>query len=218
MPEKLSDVCPDAEVVFWGLGSRFLKERPALSVLAMECIASWSAVEDFLLHMYARLMEENSLAFETYLKFDIQTAKSQAILTAAESRLKNHPKKLSVLKAILRIAKTNQKMRDKIAHNTWGICHELPNALLLLDPRARYPKKEPGHIDKSCIYVYREVDFENIIKANDRLCYFGFEFGYVLNDVIIGRPRSIEESDKEGRIFSALLAEPEIQEKLDHQA
>lgn len=203
MPQPLSKVVPNANVLIGNAGDRPLARHPELAVLAIEALASWSNVENFLLHLFIQLFGgQGSLAADIYLDFDNQNAKSRAIATAAKTLDKNKQK---LLQAILDLAKTNQILRDKLAHHTWGDSSDLPDALLLVDPKATI-----NDLDRENIFVYRRIDFENMINANDRLCGFGLRLKFILTDHVANRG---------GKLYDQLCAEPEIRDRLNlHKA
>jgi hypothetical protein len=102
-----------------------------------------------------------------------------------------------LIHAVVAISRTNQKSRDKLAHHVWGICTQLPDALLLADYRAM-GKEE---VDYDNIYVYRANDFEAIIADNVKLCQFGRRLIRLLN--------SRDQRDRD-RIYERLANEPMI--------
>jgi len=170
-------------------------------MLAMEAIATWSNVESFMLGLFVELLGGgNSLATEVFLSLDGQAAKSAAINAAATSVLKDRDAELRVLRAIIAIAKTNEKDRNKLAHWTWGDSPDLPDALLLIDPRTTVHE-----LDRSDVYVYKAQDFKGIAEANNRLCGYGLRFRFILG----GHP-----ANHEGRLLAKLQAEQEIQQRL----
>jgi hypothetical protein len=59
-----------------------------------------------------------------------------------------------------------------LVHWTWGHSLNLPDALLLANPKSLLE----GTLDKNEVFVYREQDFQTIIEANDRLSPFWDEF------------------------------------------
>jgi hypothetical protein len=147
---------------------------------------------------------DTALAAKIYLSLKIQTAKSQAI----EAALSFKDKKIQdLIKTVIRIANTNKGIRDKLAHHIWGISPHpnLQDALLLADPKALIK----DDIDRNDVFVYRENDFINIIKANDRLCGFGLELRFILRAHVANR---------EGQLYDKLCSEPEIREILDRLA
>lgn len=205
MPQPLSSFPKTGAVMLAAINDRPLSRHPELAVLAMEAIASWSMVESFMLNLFIELMGgPKALAAEMYLAFDIQSAKTKAILVAANSKFKDEPQKLALLTALLGLGKTNQKHRDKLAHHVWGYWSAMPDALLLVDPKDCLMGSD---FDDSKVFVYRAPDFKGIIEANHRLAAFGFDFIVVLRD-----------QDRAPQVFDQLCKEPEIQERLNRQA
>jgi hypothetical protein len=206
MPQPLSRVQPDASIILGNAGHRPLAERPTLGILAMEAINSWSNVELFLLNLYMRLCGgDTALAAKIYLSLEIQTAKT-AVIRAAVTSLPEQ-KIQDLIMAVIRIADTNRRHRDKLAHHIWGISphSKLLDALLLADPKALIK----DDIDRSQVFVYRENDFINIIEANDRLCGYGLSISFILDG---------HTANANGRLFDELCNEHEIQEKLNPPA
>lgn len=140
-----------------------------------------------------------------FLSLEVQSAKTSAVLAAANSVLIDKPQQIELLKAILAIAKTKEKSRNKLAHWIWGDSPDFPDALLLANP-----KIISAHgIDRSQIFVYKKEDFTSIIQANDRLCGFGLRFNFILKS---------HPANRDDSLFHELSAEPEIQERLNRQA
>ena len=201
MPQPLSRVAPDASIALGIAADRPLAKHANLALLAIEAIASWSNVESFMLHLFIELFGgQGSLAADVFLALDGQAAKSAAIDAAANSVLSDRPDELKVLRAIMAIAKTNEKDRNKLAHWTWGESPDLPDALLLVSPRAYL-----GNLDRSDVYVYKEGDFTRIVLANDRLCGYGL----LLRFVIQGHA-----GNRDGSMLAQLKGKAEIQERL----
>lgn len=205
MPQPLFRMNPNASVTIGNAGDRPLTRHPELAVLALEAIASWSNVEAFMLRLFIQLLGGNeSLAASVYLALDGQSAKTAAIRAAAAKALETKQAELGVLEAILAIAKTNEKDRNKLAHWTWGDSSTIPDAVLLVDPRATI-----AELDLTEIFVYKAQDFQGIIQANDRLCGFGLRLKFVLSGHVANR---------DGQLLAQLSAEPEIAERLARQA
>jgi len=201
MPQPLSRVLPKASVIIGNAGDRPLLRHPDLAVLAIEAIASWSNVESFMLNMFTQLFGgHESLATDIYLSLENQSAKTAAINAAANNVLMEKPEELAVLRAIIAIAKSNEKSRNKLAHWTWGDSPNIADGVLLLNP-----KSSIGELDKSGIYVYKEADFTSIIEANDRLCGYGLQFNFILNNHVANR---------EGKLLIQLQETQEIKERL----
>lgn len=205
MPEPLSLVAPKAEVMLGNAGDRPIERHPFLAAVALEAIASWSNVEAFLLRLFLHLLGGNqSLASSVYLSLEGQSAKIAAIRAAAKGALSDKAEELAALNAILAIAKTNEKDRNKLAHWSWGDSSDLPDALLLFDPRF-----DVDQLDYKFVYVYREADFRAIVAANDQLCKFCQDLKFVLQG---------HETSRDGRLLRQLLAAPKVAERIAHQA
>ncbi len=205
MPQPLSRINPNAGVVIGNAGDRPLSRHPELAVLALEAIASWSNVEAFMLRLFIQLLGGNeSLAASVYLALEGQSAKTATIRAAAEKALEARPAERGVLEAVLGIAKSNERDRNKLAHWTWGDSPAIPDAVLLVDPRATL-----AELDRSEVFVYRAQNFQSITRANDRLCGFGLQLKFVLAGHV---------ADRDGRLLARLSAEPEIAERIERQA
>jgi hypothetical protein len=180
MPQPISGVLPNREfsIVRGGTGEGFallpdcinignvmdltMRRHPHLAILVSESIASWTNVESFMLQLFVELMGGHAdKAATVFLALETQSAKTQAINAIIPSLPEEQS---NVLRAILAIAKTNQKSRDKLAHWIWGYCTSLPTALLLLNPKVAVR----DDLDLSDVYVYFERDFVDIIQANNR--------------------------------------------------
>jgi hypothetical protein len=145
VPQPLSRMMPNAGIILGNAGDRPLARHPELAVLAIEAIASWSNVEAFMLRLFMQLLGGNeSLAASVFLALENQASKTAAISAAAATALRERPAELNVLRAILSITKTNEKDRNKLAHGTWGDSPNIPDAVLLVNPRASL-----GELDRS---------------------------------------------------------------------
>lgn len=175
--------------------------------MAMEGIASWSNVENFLLGLYLELLGgAGERAAIAYLAIETQSAKTQAIRAVAQATLE--AKHFNLLVAVLAVAKTAQKSRDKLAHHIWGYSPELPDALLLIDPKSLARRAKPRDMSED-VMVYREHDFSEVIKLNNRICEWGLTLNFIISDHVANR---------DGRLYDELCAEPEVRERLDRQA
>lgn len=204
MPNPISLVRPNASIIIANAGGRILSQRPQLAVLVAEAINSWCNVEAFLLRLFVQLFGgNNSLAARIYLSFEIQSAKTAALAEAVKSI--PDPALQGLMRAVIAISKTNQKHRNKLVHHVWGISPELSDALLLADPKISLTE---GNINRDDIFVYTADDLNNIIEANDRLCGFGTELLFILND---------HPANRGNRLFLRLCEQPEIRERLARQ-
>jgi hypothetical protein len=109
-----------------------------------------------------------------------------------------------LLQAILRVAKIGQSGRDKLAHWIWGYSPQIPDAFLLANPRDTV-----SGITNETVYVYKQRDFDDIIKLNDRLCGYGLQFLFILRKHV---------ANEDDALYHELCAEPDLQDKLSRQA
>lgn len=169
----------------------------------MECIASWSNVEASMMQIFVELAGGSAAAATAiYLAFENASAKTTVIETLARRNLPTDER--SILTAMLKIAKSQQSERDKLAHWLWGYSEELPDALILVDPRelAKHRETQEALISlRSKYYVYTESDFSKQKAANDRLRGYAQTLLFILRDFPAGR--KVEQ-------VAALLAEPEV--------
>ena len=203
MPQPLSNFPNPGFAVYGNVGDYPLHKQPELALLAAEVIASWSIVESFHLNLFMTLLGgPGEKAADIYLALGARSAKSDAIKAAANSLPQAHK---DILMAIQRLSKSRQSDRDKIAHGIWGSCSGIPDALLLVSPRDNIL-----HFgDKSKIFVYRENEFKQMIKANERLAVYGATLQSILSGHVANR---------DDRLFDELSAEPEIRDILNHPA
>jgi hypothetical protein len=168
-----------------------------------QVMASWSHAEASLLHLFVTLMGgKDEIAADVFLALESQSAKTSAISAAAKRRPEPEQE---LLRAILAIAKGNQKRRDAIAHGAWGFSADLPDALLLSDTRT----VARGRHGFEGTYVYTRADFESLMNSNYKLASFGRILEWIMMDHVANR---------EGKLYAELCAEPEIQEKLNRPA
>jgi hypothetical protein len=207
MPQRLSDVKPEARFSIANAGRRPLAARPKLAVLVSEAIASWSNVESFMLRLFIELVGgRKSTAADMFLALETGGPKKAAIGAAAKSRLSDEH--LELLRAIMAVADTNEKERNKLAHWAWGESDDIPDGLLLLDPKSLVTMEFDSEFAKRLsekIYVYKQRDLESQIAANDRLCGYGLRLQFIITGHV---------ANQDGELFQKLLAEPEIQDRL----
>jgi hypothetical protein len=208
MPQPLSRVKSDASYSLANTGDYPMRGKDALGRLAMEAIMSWSNVELFMLQMYVSLAGgKESDAAAVFLALENNSAKTTVISTLIERRgLKSQY--VALFRAIIKLVKEKQKNRDKLAHWVWGNSPQLPDALLLANPRVLVKNDFGlnGEDVKSSIFVYREQEFQQIIADNENLAQMCFHFKWIIDGHI---------SNSDDSIYHKLCIEPEIQEILN---
>ena len=201
MPQPLSLVAPYANVEIGNVGFGTIARRPDLAVLSMAAIAAWAHVESFMLRAYVELAGGSDAdAAAVYLALEGAGPKTKVIAVLAERKLS--AAHLALLRAILKVAKSGQKERDKLAHWIWGTSEELPEALLLADPR------NLTH-ESGSILVYKKEDFASMHMRFERIASWGQTFGFILS----GHP-----ANRDGQLYEQLCREPEIAEILNRHA
>jgi hypothetical protein len=149
-------------------------------------MASWSLVEMAKSELFLRLLSTNHQdGFALFVGMESTRAKNNAILTLALSSLDKDDYLL--VKGLLKLIETRQKIRDKLGHWLWGISEELPDVLILTDPNtvvktnassyAQYLAAgvvSPFKIPRDKIFVYRAED----LRADD------FEFHSLIQIII----------------------------------
>lgn len=189
MPNPLSRI-PGS----WGhielgeVGAGTLASRPALAVAAMECIATWSHVENFMLDFYADLaggVRTDAAA----VFFAVEGTGPKRAIVAALAERKLDPDRLKLFVVLTKLAKAGQKERDRLAHHIWGTADNLPDALLLADPR------NASH-SPNTILVYTQRDFDAIRRQFERLATLYFNFRLIARG-----------QDQPHEIFESLSAE-----------
>jgi hypothetical protein len=203
MPQPISAVRPNANIIIGNNADPTpFSQRPQLAPLAIEGIASWSTVESFMLRLYVTMCggpEDKAAAI--FLSLESQSPKSAAIQAVAKFFPADQQ---ALLRAILAISKTRQKHRDKLAHWVWGTSRELPDALLLVNPRTTIWDQ----INRDDVFVYTSQDFNEIINANRRLAGHISLFRMIISGHLANR---------NNELYDELCAVPEIREKLDRR-
>jgi hypothetical protein len=171
-PQPISKIAPKARISF---NPYWFLERPEVAAGIGQCIMRWATVETQVSHIFTVLAGLNSEAgVELYNAFGGASLKDNSIKVLARSRLE--PSDCKIIEALLKVVQSHQKIRDKIAHWYWGMSDDIPDGLILIDPKyllARHARfldfRKKGQvplfsIDLEKIYVYRVSDLE--VDAN----------------------------------------------------
>lgn len=130
-PQPLSRVKPDAYVK-WDAAA--LAERPPLAVWVARTIAAWSQIEARLGNVLTGMLSADAVPVAAmYARIDSAAARSAALEGAAPAALKQEDQGLFL--ATLRVLRRLGRTRNEFAHWIWGHSDQLPDALLLLDPK-----------------------------------------------------------------------------------
>jgi hypothetical protein len=153
-------------------------ERPALAKWALLIIEMWSHIDSLILKIGANCLQGDTVTvISTLQAVDSPLAQRAAIITAARCVLS--PEDALVFEAVLHSTNASRNTRHKFSHHLWGHSDELPDALLLVDPRdvnlahartvigrrkkgfpVSFPFTENDKLDRSKISVWMSKDFD----------------------------------------------------------
>jgi hypothetical protein len=130
--QPISKLKPD---ITYRLHFDSLDSRPAVAQAIAECIATWSRVEWSYGSLFLSLLQVNEAkGAELYVSLESAKSKQSAIMALAVGNL--HEQKVEMLRRLISYTKSQQKSRDKIAHWIWGISDQLPDSMILCDPKS----------------------------------------------------------------------------------
>jgi hypothetical protein len=111
-----------------------ITERPEAAAWLAQCIANWSRVESAIGNLFVNLLGTNlSAGAALYNDMGSAVAKDKALASVALASLS--PEEFTLLEALLKLKKSLQSTRDRLAHWHLGTCDELSDSLVLVDPR-----------------------------------------------------------------------------------
>lgn len=130
-PQPLSRVRPGVKITS---GVDCFKRRPEIAVLVAECLHAWSWVELQTAQLYVSMCRGNhERAAEYFCALESSKAKNDAIRVLALNSLSERD--FEIVSALLRYIKSQQSIRDRMAHWIWNISDELPNDVFFLIQR-----------------------------------------------------------------------------------
>ena len=133
-PQPLSKICPLASVLF---DPGALLERPALAVFPMTVIARWADIDKSLAELLLLMLKSPNLSvgMAMFQALNSGEAKRAALLAAAAEALEQNVDDHNLFRAVLNAISASRNRRNHFAHHLWGVARELPDALLLADPK-----------------------------------------------------------------------------------
>lgn len=185
MPQPLNKVAPNSGVI---IDHDAMAQRPELAGLVAQTISAWSLTELMLGNFLAKMLGTSAQkGIAMYSAIDAFQPQMRALDAAASTFFDGEDRRLyeTTMRVIRRAART----RHAFAHNIWGVSHQLPDALLLVEPDVIWawtaeclewgirvhsdstliPKAPtPPDFDNSKVLVYRRVDFEEAIARTRR--------------------------------------------------
>jgi hypothetical protein len=174
-PQPLSRVRPLAIVM---ATPEAVTLRPKLAPFIAEIIARWADIEANIGTILTYILRAEA-APSVAMLHAVRSSSAQMDMILAAGWAKLFDPELEMFEAVIQLARTASKKRNTIAHHVWAYSHDLPNALLLIDPEAysdmfvelqrTFGSEEPTagwfplDNDKSRTLVYRKNDFLEII-------------------------------------------------------
>lgn len=223
-PQPLSNIKRDATVEIPPVD---LTKRPGGALWIASCISAWSAVEFHLgLMMIAFLGKAASPTVAIYVDLIAFRTRIEALIAAAKNTLSDEY--YEIFEALISFTRVAAKKRDKLAHHLWTYSCDLPDALLLIDPRDLLPEFTNGiakaiegkaakeyfftekdiKIDYNLIYVYKMQDFAELYA----------EFVSISNYHTKFVKATLGKNNSQGRkLFFELSHEPRILEYVSRQ-
>ncbi len=200
-----------------------MRQRPELAALVAEAIGCWSDVQ-FRLAVLLSALTGAAADQCAAMFFALTGSASQTAALDGAGQMNLPEDELALFNAVLMVARACEKERNKLAHWTWGHSAELPDALLLIDPkhwarkvtRVRVKTRRPGMItaedftiDRREVLVYRKADLKRIIRNTNRADALIAQL-----DGLLMRERHWPTREP---IYRQLCNEPEIREALSRQ-
>lgn len=130
MPTKISD-----DIISFNIDATdAAAKRPILALEAARIFAKWANVEFALASMTAVLFgNESALNLLDELKSNQQ--KISAIKKESQRKIE-HEETQKLITRVFRLVEKSAAPRNKLAHCMWGTLPEIPNALLLCEPKS----------------------------------------------------------------------------------
>lgn len=180
MPQPLSEVSQNGKLTF---GAGALRTSPFAGDVAY-VIALWAHTDGDIASILSRMLKADiAVGTAMYLALISSNGQKAALRAAAKEALPAWQEIL--LRAIGSVVEPWRDQRNRFAHNVWGICPDVPNAILLTHPktivnhnvshRQRVMELPDGRgvirprpIDDTQIMVYRKADFKQAIENAER--------------------------------------------------
>jgi hypothetical protein len=130
MPQPINKILPNPHVI---LDTDVLEDKPELAILVVKIFAVWANLERRLSVLLVHLLGADEVhAHAIFSILETQGLQTAALEAAAESALS--PDDLEIFYAALSVTNSAQKIRNRLAHWSWGRCVERPELLVLADP------------------------------------------------------------------------------------
>lgn len=157
MPQPLSRVSRNAS---FRHNPAVLDDKPELARHVSRIFAHWGLIEYRLSLLLVRVLGADAApAIAMFSTLTAQHLQLGALEAAAKAALTEH--EFEVFSAMMRVTDMVAITRHQLAHWIWGSCNELPDALLLADPRTAKER------DREFLLVLERYDKDgiNVLEA-----------------------------------------------------
>ncbi len=198
--------------------------RPDLAASAMKGIALWAEIESLQVMIMTNMLGTQSrLALDMYSALIGTAAQNAALNALARSTL--HKTLYNVFELITSVAGSFGRDRHKLAHCTWAVSPDLPDALLLITQKARldyeihvleWEQDMTGRgqsstpfpeISRREIFIYRQREFDEINERLHRLAEMHQKFNRLV------RNQNVQQPGVSFGLLRQLLSSPELRSK-----
>ena len=208
MPQPLSRVHPKVTSVMWT--SDALASKPEMAEFVASIISLSTEIDHELKLLMARMLgAKQRAALAIYSLLETHRLERAALRAAAKATLTCD--EFRIFDAVMSGARSAQSERHRLAHWHWGLCHDLPDALLLTDPKYLQMIRTKQHLtfraapgtftleevddawnfDYSKILVYRSDDLERAKRDLIESRIIFAEFDIFLNPSLT--PQDVEQ-------------------------
>ncbi len=222
-PQPLSKVNPSASVNFL---SDTLLQHPHHASLIMRVVTIWSNADALLSQTAARFLDADyAVVMAMFQALASAEARRDALLAAANERLSKDD--YNLFRAVLRVVRPSRQRRNDFVHHLWGTSAELPDAMLLAEPKvviqqpltrlaidtrnaiAGKPRSlNILEVDKAQVFVYREKDLVEDGDIADQAWGYIFDLYFFLGFLMLESPSPLPDTMRD-----ELLSQPPIQQQ-----
>lgn len=136
-PQPIDKVSSKAEFI---LTTEALVDRPMLSNIVTQIFALWTVAEQEFQVLFSRMVGPDERVSEAvFSALQSEGIQRSAMTAAAKVKFGNGSDQYTAFKAVINVYLSASKIRHKLAHWRWGVSPQMPDALLLADPKATKP-------------------------------------------------------------------------------
>lgn len=134
MPQPLSNYLKKVTKYSYEFGVTSLQKYPNLSAKIAEAIAIMSEIDHAMGLVLVKILHASpEPAFAMFSELMDSKMRQAMILAAARSSFSDED--FETFEAIMSVVHSQAKTRNKFAHGLWGVCEQVSEALLNVDPR-----------------------------------------------------------------------------------